>query len=78
MNWIRKNCTVILTLAIVLGGALVTWGRVQYISTQIDKKADKESIIRELDLIHEQLKAIIARLDGVVVRQAIITPPEKR
>lgn len=85
MKWAKNHLVVIVTLAALGGGGLVTWGRMQQLCTQIDGKADKEDVIaamysdrqsitRELDMIQKHLEAINARLDGVVVRQAIIQP----
>jgi hypothetical protein len=76
MKWVKKQVTIIVTLAILFGGGLVTWGRMQQMCSEIERKADKEAIMRELDLIQRQLASIDAQLHGVIVRQAIITPKE--
>jgi hypothetical protein len=84
MKWIKQQCVVIVTLATLLAGAFVTWGKMQEVCRQIDSKADKAQVasdraatVRELDLIEKQLAAINTRMDGVIVRQAIIAPPSQ-
>jgi uncharacterized protein HemX len=97
MKWIRGNLGVALTLTIVIGSGLVTWGKMQQVCTRIETKADrdslaaiqiaigtkaekdavvsnKEAMMRELTQIQQQLSAINSRLDGVIIRQAIISP----
>jgi uncharacterized protein HemX len=97
MKWFKGQFGVVLTLAIVIGSGLVTWGKMQQVCTRIEEKADKQSVeaiqvaisnkaekeamlsiregmMRELTQIQQQLSAINTRLDGVIVRQAIIGP----
>jgi len=81
MRWIKNQGMMLLTLAILIGGGLVTWGRMQQVYNQIEQKADKETVqanreamIRELNEIQKQLAAINTRMDGVIIRQAIIAP----
>ena len=83
MKWIKNQGMMLLTLAILIGGGLVTWGRMQQVYNQIEQKADKETVqanreamIRELNEIQKQLAAINTRMDGVIIRQAIIQPSQ--
>jgi len=83
MKWIKNQGMMLLTLAILIGGGLVTWGRMQQVCNQIEQKADKETVqanreamIRELNEIQKQLVAINVRMDGVIIRQAIIQPSQ--
>ena len=64
MNWLRKQGTIIVTLSILMGGGFVTWGRMQQVCSQIDTKADRASITRELDLIQATLSRIETKLDN--------------
>jgi len=59
--------TALLTLLLLCGGALVTWGRMQLsieaMYTEIAGKADKESVTRELDLVQATLDRIEKKID---------------
>ncbi len=74
MKWVKNQLSIIITLAVLLGGGLVAWGRMSQMCTQIERKADKEAVMRELDHIQGQLERIDSRLDGVIERRAVITP----
>jgi len=76
MKWVKNQIVVIVTLAALLGGGLITWGRIQQICTGIDKKADKEAMTRELDQIHQQLSTINGKLDNLLLQQAAVKPHE--
>jgi hypothetical protein len=64
MTWLRKNTVVIVTLSVLFGGGLVTWGRMQQLCTQIEAKADSTAVTRELDLIQKTLDRIETKLDN--------------
>ena len=76
MKWVKNQVTIFITLAILLGGGLVTWGRMRQICEQVEHKADKEAVMREMDQIQDKLDRIESRLDGVIVQRAIIRPQE--
>lgn len=66
MAWFTKNLGwIIAALALLVGGA-IGYGRVQYITTQVASKADREDVVRELDLIHGQLASIERKLDAAL------------
>jgi len=79
MKWVKGQLSILVTLSVLMGGWLVAWGRtqerLQQLTTQIEAKADKETITRELDLIQVQLSRIEDRLDGVIVQRAIVDNP---
>lgn len=79
MKWFKGQWMVLLTLILVGGSGLVSWGRLTELCTQIEQKADratvaadKEALIRELNTIQQQLAAINNRLDGVIIHREII------
>lgn len=63
---------VVTTLAILLGGGLVGYGRlnqrVDHVCAEAQKKADREPLIRELDTIQKQLTRIEDKLDAHLSR----------
>lgn len=69
MRWIKKQAAVLVTVAILLSGGLVTWGRMQQLCTQIEGKADKEAVVRELDQIARTLERIEGKLDAHMASQ---------
>lgn len=99
MKSLKNQLVAIITsTALVIGGGLVAWGRLQQVVSTVEGKADveaveaamqahkesmavaiqanKEAMTRELDHIQQQLSAINQRLDGIIVRQAIIQPAD--
>ena len=70
-KWLKGNVgwmvTALLTLLVLCGGGLVTWGRIQSSTetmyTAISGKADKESVTRELDLVQTTLDRIEKKID---------------
>ena len=61
-QWIRDN---VITLVIVLFGVGSAWGMVALQCKQIDAKADKETVYRELDHVRESLARIENKLDEI-------------
>lgn len=67
MTWLTRNLGWIITLAALLIGAAVGYGRVQQVCTQIDRKAERDQVTREMDQIHQQLQSIERKLDAVIL-----------
>jgi hypothetical protein len=67
VTWLTRNLGWIITLAALLIGAAVGYGRVQQVCTQIDRKAERDQVTREMDQIHQQLQSIERKLDAVIL-----------
>ncbi len=84
VKWLKINLAPILTsitLLIAMGAAYGRLDRTQQLqadrqaelSRSLSVKVDRDQVLRELDQVHRSLADIQKRLDGVIVRQAIIT-----
>jgi len=65
MHWIKDNIATLITLAVLLLTVTAAFARMQAVCTQIDGKADKEVVYRELDQIHRTLGRIESKVDGL-------------
>jgi hypothetical protein len=76
MKWLKSNLGVCLTAITLLIAAGLAFGRLdarqESLSRQLAAKVDREPLLRELDLVHDELRKIDQRLDGVIIRQAIV------
>jgi hypothetical protein len=76
MKWLRNNLRLVLMLGTMLLAMGMAWGdlnsRVETLSGQVAAKMDRDQVLRELDRMQRQLEKIDQRLDGVIIRQAII------
>ncbi len=76
MQWIKRQPGIFLTSISLLIGIGLWLGRLDArqdsLSRQVQTKVDRDQVIRELDQVHEQLSKIDRRLDGLIIRQAII------
>lgn len=73
MQWIRNNVATILTglvlvLSVAMGYARIATTQAA-LCRQIEIKADKEAVYREMDLIQTHLERIEAKLDGLIQSQ---------
>lgn len=66
-QWLKTNLTCLVTLGALLAGTAATWGRMGAAYQQIDGKADKAAVTREMDQIHEQLNSIEGKLDAFLL-----------
>ena len=69
MSWLKQQIVLIVTLGSLLAGIAATWGRMQIMVSQIDRKADKE-VVAAADLANRELvaagqTAIMRELDSV-------------
>ena len=69
MTWLTKNLGWMIALAALLIGGAAGYRRVQQVCTQIEKKADKDVVTREMDQIHLQLTSIERKLDAVILHK---------
>jgi hypothetical protein len=67
MTWLTRNLGWMIALAALLIGGAAGYGRVQQVCTQIEHKADRDDVLREMDLIHGQLMSIERKLDAVIL-----------
>jgi len=76
MNWLRNNIIALFMALVVCLAAAGGYGAMkqQYRNTEIilhaqglelEGKADKDAVMRELDQIHQQLTRIEAKIDGL-------------
>lgn len=65
MNWLRSNLGTIITLAVLLLTAGAAYGRMAQLCRQIELKADRTAITRELDQIHTTLRRMEDKIDGL-------------
>jgi hypothetical protein len=76
MKWLKHNAGTVLTAATLLIAGGLAFGRLQAtqasLSRQIEAKVDADLVLRELDQVQDRLAKIDARLDGVIIRQAIV------
>ncbi len=83
MKWLKGQVAVLLTVVTLLISVGIAYGRLssrqevtekgqQQLRVELARKVDSDRVIRELDQVHEQLTVITERLDGVIIRQAII------
>jgi len=79
MKWLKRNLAILLTAATLLGTVCLAFGRLdatqQSLSRQVQGKIDRDQVLREFDQVHDELRKIDARLDGVIIRQAIVADP---
>jgi hypothetical protein len=68
MTWLRDNMRVLVTVAIFVVTALV--GVRAELKGMIDRKADREPILRELDQIQGKLDALDTKMDTLALRPA--------
>ena len=66
MRWIRDNAISLFMAMVVVIGAAAGYGAIRQQCTQIDRKADKEAVYRELDQIRSQLTRMESKLDGLI------------
>jgi hypothetical protein len=73
MTWIRGQVGTILTAVTLLIAVGIAFGRLDTrqdeMCLQLQGKADKASVTREMDQIHEQLRSIDGKLDALLLRQ---------
>ena len=65
-TWIKSQVGTLLTLIVLVVGVAVAWGRIDEQCGQIEAKADKEAVYRELDHIQETLFIINGKLDCII------------
>jgi hypothetical protein len=86
MQWLRTQLSAILTSIVLLIGLGITYGhldsRQQELTIRqaefqhwLSLKVDRDQVIRELDQVRSDLTYIRKRLDGVIIRQAIVADP---
>jgi hypothetical protein len=63
MTWLKGQMGWILTSVTLLIAAGMAFGRIQEIGRSVELKADQASIVRELDLVHDQLNRIEQKID---------------
>lgn len=64
MTWLQRYLGALITLAALLIGGAIGYGRVQQICTQVNGKADQ----RELDQIRVTLNRIEGKLDSFILQ----------
>ena len=73
MQWIRDNCISLFMAAVVVLGTAAGYGAVKYQcrqhGVQLERKADKDAVYRELDQIRAQLTRMETKLDGLIGSQ---------
>jgi hypothetical protein len=83
MKWLKGQLGAILTSITLLIGMGVAYGHLDarqqeltFRQGELDRflqhKVDRDVVLRELDQVHRDLANIQARLDGIIIRQAII------
>jgi hypothetical protein len=83
VKWLKSNLGVCLTAITLLIAGSLAFGRLQDSQTALDRrqeslslavqgKIDRDQVIREFDQVHDELRKIDQRLDGVIIRQAIV------
>lgn len=83
MKWLKSNLGTVITIGTLLLAAGLAWGRLdsrldaqgkvqEGLSRQLAGKVDRDQVLRELDQVHVELRKIDSKLDGVIIRQAIV------
>lgn len=83
MKWLKGQFGTILTVATLLVATSMAWARLDSRQTElafrqaeldraVQSKVDRDQVLRELDQVRAQLTKISDRLDGVIIRQAIV------
>jgi hypothetical protein len=83
MQWLKGQLGTIVTCTTLLIAASMAWARVDSRQTElafrqaeldraVQSKVDRDVVLRELDQVQRQLGKISDRLDGVIIRQAIV------
>lgn len=83
MKWLKGQIGTILTCTTLLIAASIAWGRLDSRQTElafrqaeldraVQSKVDRDQVLRELDQVRQDLAKISDRLDGVIIRQAIV------
>jgi len=82
MNWLKGQITAAVTLAALIVGGAIGYGRMEEMCTRIDAKADKDQVLRELDQCHEQLRTLDRKIDALLTHSGLpagsygANPPE--
>jgi hypothetical protein len=83
MKWLKGQVGTLLTCTTLLIAASMAWARLDSRQTElafrqaeldraVQSKVDRDDVVRELDQVHQALAKIDDRLDGVIIRQAIV------
>jgi len=68
MTWLQRYLGTLLTLAALLIGGAIGYGRMQQICTQVQGKADREEVTRDMNQIQCQLDRIERKLDTFILQ----------
>lgn len=83
MQWLKEQLRTIVTVATLLVAASMAFARLDSRQTELgfrqaeldralSSKVDRDQVLRELDQVRQDLAKITERLDGVIIRQAIV------
>jgi hypothetical protein len=83
VTWLKEQARTIITVATMLIAASMAFARLDSRQTELgfrqaeldqamQSKVDRDVVLRELDQVHRDLAKITDRLDGVIIRQAVI------
>jgi|GEM_PF-6386926 len=74
MTWLKSQVGTILTLVTLLIAVGISFGRLDTrqdeMCLQLQAKADKAAVTREMDQIHDQLGEINRKLDTLILQRA--------
>jgi hypothetical protein len=74
MTWIKGQIGTILTLVTLLVAVGISFGRLDTrqdeMCLQLQAKADKAAVTREMDQVHDQLRQINNKLDTLILQRA--------
>lgn len=65
MTWLKTNLGTLLTAVVLLLTAGIAYGRMAELAGQINAKADRAAVVRELDQIQRTLERIEGKLDDL-------------
>jgi hypothetical protein len=69
VTWLQRYLGALITMAALLVGGAIGYGRIQQICTQVDRKADKEAMTREIDGVARRLERMEQKLDQLLLQQ---------